>query len=142
MVCCIMFFRIRIDRHWIGWQVDTDEGRSQLPSKGSVDTSSAEVCQQKPSTTRCHLAAWLRRTPSSSNRSGSTDRDGEAPSNLSSMELSFCLPLFLHAHVRCGDELCDIPQDLWDMDWMQIWGQIGNMLYCNLIGSSWTCRST
>lgn len=36
-------------------EVDTDEGRSQLPSKGSVDT----------------------RTPSSSNRSGSTDRDGE-----------------------------------------------------------------
>lgn len=36
-------------------EVDTDEGRGQLPSKRSVDT----------------------RTPSSSNRSGSTERDGE-----------------------------------------------------------------
>ena len=50
--CCI---HIRIIRHWTGWQVDTDEGRGQLPSKGSVDTSSAEVGQQKSSTTRCHV---------------------------------------------------------------------------------------
>ena len=56
-----------------------------------------------------------------------------------SLELSFFLSAFicLYLYLPC-DELCDILQDLWDMDWMQI----ENVLYCIPIGSSWTCCST
>lgn len=63
-------------------KVDTDEGRSQLPSKGSVDTLETQLrgWHTGVSCASCLLVnpSGLRRTPSSSNRSGSTDRDGEA----------------------------------------------------------------
>ena len=64
-------------------QVDTDEGRSQLPSKGSVDTLETQLLRgwhTGGSRASCLFVnpLGLRRTPSSSNRSGSTDRDGEA----------------------------------------------------------------